>query len=433
MNKQNVTIGFMLFALFFGAGNLIYPPTLGIDSGTNYGLAILGFILTGVGLPILTVLAVSTVKQDPRELADRVHPVFGLIFTSVVYLAIAPFFGIPRAATVAYEMSVTPFTEAPTSRSLFLFTAIFFAIVFWVSMNPSRMVDRIGQLLTPILLLAIVILGIGGIFFLKDPVQAPTAAYESSPFFTGFVEGYLTMDAIAALAFGIIVVQAFKDRGATTKQELITSTLKAGTITAVALITVYAAIGWIGVKLANQGPFDNGGDILSSASHMLFGSYGSLLLGIIVTLACFTTCVGLVVAAGQFFTKITGVPYKWIILVVTLGSFAIANQGLNRIIEFSVPVLVFIYPITIVLITLSLLHPLFGGAKAVYRGAILFTAIVSFYEGLTEFNGIELTAIKAWMERLPLFDIGLGWLIPACIGAIIGGLIAVIGNKKTTE
>src|SRR5699024_1487249 len=218
----------MLFALFFGAGNLIYPPTLGSESGTSYWTAIAGFVITGVGLPILAVTAISFVKNDARELANHVHPLFGLIFTSIVYLAIGPFFGIPRAATVAYEMSVEPFIGDKASMALFIFTTIFFALVLLVSLNPSKMVDRIGQFLTPILLLAIVALSIGGFILLKDPLGAPGEKYVSSPFFTGFVEGYLTMDAIAAFAFGIIVVNAFKERGISTQSNLIKSTLKSG-------------------------------------------------------------------------------------------------------------------------------------------------------------------------------------------------------------
>ncbi|PAV31439.1 branched-chain amino acid transport system II carrier protein [Virgibacillus profundi] len=423
MNKDTFIIGFMLFALFFGAGNLIYPPTLGIDSGTSYWAAISGFVITGVGLPILAVTAISFVKNDARELADRVHPLFGLIFTSVVYLAIGPFFGIPRAATVGYEMSMEPFLDGTSTIALLIFTTVFFFFVFIVSLNPSKMVDRIGQYLTPILLIAIVALSVGGYLLMDNPLSAPTEKYTSSPFFTGFVEGYLTMDAIAALAFGIIVVNAFKERGITTKQDLVKSTLKAGLITGIGLIAVYASIGWIGAKMAAHGTFTNGGEILSNAANLMFGSFGALLLGVIVSLACFTTSVGLVVAAGQFFNKITGISYNWIILIVTIASYIIANQGLNTIISVSVPVLVFIYPIAIVLILLTFMHKLFGGSQGVYRGAILLTAIVSLYDGLVAFE-VDLSAITPFMEKLPFFSLGLGWLVPAIVGGLIGLLIS---------
>jgi LIVCS family branched-chain amino acid:cation transporter len=428
MNKDIFIIGFMLFALFFGAGNLIYPPILGMESGTSYLAAISGFVITGVGLPILAVTAISFVKDDARELADRVHPMFGLIFTSVVYLVIGPFFAIPRAATVGYEMSVEPFLTDTSALMLLIFTVIFFVLVYYVSLNPSKMVDQIGKYLTPILLIAIVVLSIGGFLLLTAPLEGPMERYLDAPFFTGFVEGYLTMDAIAALAFGIVVVSAFKERGVSTREDMVKSTLKAGLITGVALIAVYASIGWIGAKMATEGTFTNGGEILSAAADQMFGVYGTLLLGVIVTLACFTTVVGLVVAVAQFFAKVTPISYKMLVLIVTIVSFAISNQGLDAIISLSVPVLTFIYPIAIILILLTFLHRLFGGVQAVYRLAILVTAIISLYDGLVEF-GFELTAVAPFMESLPLYDIGLSWLIPAIIAGLIGWLV---GRNKTS-
>ncbi|HLR62496.1 MAG TPA: branched-chain amino acid transport system II carrier protein [Lentibacillus sp.] len=420
MKKDFVIIGFMLFALFFGAGNLIYPPTLGIQSGTSFWAAIAGFVITGVGLPVLAVAAVSFVKDDARELADRVHPLFGIVFTSMVYLAIGPFFGIPRAATVAFEMSIEPFTNG-AALLLFLFTTVFFILVYIVSKNPSKMVDRIGQFLTPILLLAIIILCVGGFLLLTSVPEAPGEKYMQTPFFSGFVEGYLTMDAIAALAFGIIVVGAFKDRGISSSQGLVKSTLKAGLVAGAGLTAVYTSIGWIGSRMASEGSFSNGGAILSGAADIMFGTFGALLLGIIVALACFTTSVGLVVACGQFFHKLSGVSYKWIIALVTLASYLIANQGLNTIISVSVPVLTFIYPIAIVLIILTFLHKFFGGAQAVYRGAILLTAVIALYDGLVEF-GVKMPAVTSIMSNLPFFTLGLGWLIPAIAGGVIGYL-----------
>ncbi|MFC2948969.1 branched-chain amino acid transport system II carrier protein [Virgibacillus sediminis] len=429
MRKDIFTIGFMLFALFFGAGNLIYPPVLGMEAGTAYWPAITGFILTGVGLPILAVTAISFVKNDARELADRVHPLFGLLFTSTVYLAIGAFFGIPRAATVGYEMSVHPFTEGASNTPLIIFTVVFFSLVYLVSLNPSRMVDRIGQYLTPILLIAIVGLSIGALLLFDNPAASPKGDYGSTPLFTGFLEGYLTMDAIAALAFGIIVVNAFKDRGYDSPKQLVSATLKAGIVAGIGLILVYSVLGWIGSKMALHGSFTNGGNILSHAADMIFGSFGTLLLGVIVALACFTTSVGLVVASGQFFVKVTPLSYKWIISIVTLASFLIANQGLETIISISVPVLTFIYPIAIVLILLTFMDKLFGGRRGVYRGAILLTAIISLYDGLTAF-GLELDQVGRILQLLPFFSIGLGWLLPAVIGGLAGFFLS--GKEEST-
>lgn len=421
MNRDIFIIGFMLFSLFFGAGNLIYPPTLGIEAGTSYWSAISGFIITGVGLPVLTVTAISYVKNDARELSDHVHPLFGLIFTSVAYLTIGPFFGIPRAATVAFEMGIQPFTNN-SSAVLLIFTIIFFTLAFWVSLNPSKMVDQIGQYLTPILILAIIALGIGSILLLNYTPSIPTKEYRDSSFFAGFANGYLTMDAIGALAFGIIVLNAFKDRGITSQKELIKSTLKAGIVAGVALTAIYILIGSIGSKMSIHQPFRNGGDILSSAAHMIYGNFGTLLLGVIVILACFTTTVGLVSACGQFFSKITGVKYIYITLIVTIGGFIISNQGLELIINYSTPVLVFIYPITIVLVLLTFLNPFLKQSIYIYRGAILATAIFSLYDSLISIE-ITMSTITSFMNMLPFASIGLGWIVPALIGGVIGSLL----------
>ncbi|SEA72802.1 branched-chain amino acid:cation transporter, LIVCS family [Thalassobacillus cyri] len=429
-------IGFMLFALFFGAGNLIYPPTLGIESGTAYWPAIFGFVLTGVGIPVLTVTAISLVKNGTIELGSRVHPAFGLVFTSVVYLAIGPFFGIPRAANVAYEMGVQPLVPGGNTGVLLIFTLIFFALVFLVSLNPSKLVDRVGQWLTPLLLAAIVALVVGSFFLLDGTVQQPAEKYQASPFFTGFLEGYLTMDAIAALAFGILVITALKDRGVTDRRQLTAFTLKVGIVTAIGLTTVYASIGWIGAKMATEGSYTNGGEILSGAAQLMYGQTGTLLLGVIVALACFTTSVGLTVACGQFFSKtFPKLSYKFVIFMVTIGSFAVANLGLEQIIAFSVPVLVFIYPIAIVLIALSFANRLFNGSTFVYQGAILLTAITSLYDGLAAF-GMDLSSVEPLMQQLPFFALGLGWVVPALVGALAGGLLQLLvtsNDRKVTN
>jgi len=421
--RDTFTIGFMLFALFFGAGNLIYPPELGIQAGTSYWQAIAGFILTGVGLPIIAVAAIALVSDDAKALGSRVHPWFGLVFTAIIYLAIGPFFGIPRAANVAYEMAVIPIVGSGGTMVLFGFTVVFFAIVLLVSLNPSKIVDRVGQWLTPVLLLAIVALSIASFFKLDAPLQAPGKAYTSAPFFQGFVNGYLTMDAIAGLAFGIIVVTALNDRGVTEKKSIIKQTLKVGAVTATGLAIVYASIGWMGAKLATFGSFEGGASILSAGADHLFGSFGAILVGLIVALACFTTCVGLTVACSQFFSNtFTGVKYSHVAGIVTIVSFLVANLGLSQIISYSVPVLYFIYPLAIVLIFLSFFHGFFKGSSYVYRGALLFTSLFSLYSGLNAAN-ITWAPLQSALSIFPLFEEGLGWLVPAFIGAILGYLL----------
>ncbi|WP_082232562.1 branched-chain amino acid transport system II carrier protein [Halobacillus massiliensis] len=431
--RDTVFIGFMLFALFFGAGNLIYPVSLGMEAGTSYWPAIIGFVLTGVGLPIITVAAISLVKNGAIELAGRVHPMFAIIFTSIIYLAIGPFFGIPRAANVGFEMGIAPWTGGITATGLLLFTIVFFILVFITSLNPSKLVDTVGQYLTPVLFIAIIGLVIGSFFLLDGQAQPPAEKYSSQPFSSGFIEGYLTMDAIAALAFGIIVITALRERGVTSPKEITYRSVQAGLVTAAGLTAVYICIGWIGTKMASEGTYESGSMVLSAAADLMYGNIGTLLIGVIVLLACFTTCVGLTVACGQFFSKrFSRFSYKAVITFITIVSFAISNLGLNEIIAYSVPVLVFLYPIAIVLVILTFIGRFFSHSPYIYRGVVFLTAVVSLYDGLVEF-GLPMSFAEPFITSLPFAEFSLGWIIPALIGGLAGWVISFFKAPRTSE
>jgi branched-chain amino acid:cation transporter, LIVCS family len=429
--RETLTIGLMLFALFFGAGNLIFPPFLGQEAGTNFWPAMLGFVVTGVGLPLLTVVVISMAKDGIKEIGSRVHPLFAIVFSVAVYLSIGPFFGIPRSANVAFEMSLKPLLAESGSHSLtlLLFTVVFFALVYWVCLNPSKMVERIGSVLTPVLLGAIVLLVLGSIFKLDGSYGDVSPKYAAAPFATGFLEGYLTMDTIAALAFGIIVVGAVQQKKALERKQVVKETLKAGVIAGLGLSFVYVTVGLLGAKMASVGTYENGGTILTEAANLMFGTPGMLLLGLIVTLACFTTAVGLVAATSQFFAKMMPkFSYKTYTLVITLVSLLIANLGLNQIISISVPVLIVLYPITIVLVVLSFLDRFFQGSRGVYAGAVAAAAMVSVVDGLKTF-GVESEVLASMLKSLPLYAEGLGWLLPAALGALGGWVFDKLLSK----
>ncbi|RSD25084.1 branched-chain amino acid transport system II carrier protein [Mesobacillus subterraneus] len=434
-SKETITIGLMLFALFFGAGNLIFPPFLGQEAGANFWPAMLGFVVTGVGLPLISVVVISMAKGGINEIGSRVHPVFAIAFSAAVYLSIGPFFGIPRSANVAFEMSVKPFLAGGGSNTmnLLLFTIVFFALVYWVTLNPSKMVERIGSVLTPVLLAAIVLLVISSFFKLDGSLGAVADKYAAAPFAAGFIEGYLTLDTIAALAFGIIVVGAIQQKKDITRKQVVRETLKAGIIAGVGLAFVYITIGLLGAKMASYGTYENGGTILTEAAKLMFGTGGMLLLGFIVTLACFTTAVGLVAATSQFFEKVMPkVSYKTYTLIITLVSFSIANLGLNQIISISVPVLVVLYPVTIVLVVLALLDRFFKGERGVYVGAVFAAGLISVIDGLKTF-GIESEALTALLTSLPLYADGLGWVVPSLIGGLAGWAFGKLGLIKTIK
>ncbi|MFC0272595.1 branched-chain amino acid transport system II carrier protein [Metabacillus herbersteinensis] len=415
-------IGMMLFSMFFGAGNLIFPAFLGAQSGTSYWMAMLGFILTGVGLPIAVLFAVSLVKDGAQTIGNRVHPLFSKVFMVIIYLSIGPFLAIPRNASVSYEMGVKPFINDSWNSSmiLFFYSAVFFAIVYIISLDPSKMEKYMGRWITPILLLSIVILCAVGFVKLDAPLQSPAVTYESGAFFKGFIEGYSTMDALGALAFGIVILTSIQQRGVTGRKKLINYTLRSGVIAGILLTLVYVSLGLIGGKMASSGSFENGTDILTAASTLLLGQSGKILLGFIFTLACFTTVVGLTTACGQYFSNlIPRASYKLVVLAVTLIGFTLSNLGLAGILKVSVPFLVTAYPLTIVLITLTFFNRYFKNSKLVYRSAILFTGVFAVIGGLKAF-GLNDGPLLTFTNYLPLSSVGLEWVVPALVGTGIG-------------
>lgn len=422
--KDMVVIGLMLFALFFGAGNLVFPVMLGQTAGTAVWEAALGFLLTGVGLPLLGVIAFSfSGKPDLLSLANRVHPVFGLIFTTTLYLTIGPLFAMPRTGSVSYEIGIKPFlAEQSNAAPLLIFTVLFFALTCFLSLNPSKMIDIVGKLLTPLLIAFMAILAIVALLNPLGTPQAPQAKYEANALFNGFQEGYLTMDALAALVFGIIVINAIKDKGAHSQKQLLKTGVKSSLLAAAILAVIYTVLAYMGASsVETLGYLSNGGEVLAQISQHYFGTFGGIILGIIVLLACLTTSIGLTTACSSYLQRLMPrISYKVYAILLSLVSALIANVGLNELIQFSVPVLTIIYPLAIVLMLLTFLHPLFKGKQHIYWFSLALTLLVSLVEGLSV-SKLNLTAInKFYSDFLPLYDIGLGWIIPAVIGAMLG-------------
>lgn len=428
--KQVFYTGLMLFSLFFGAGNLIFPPLLGLESGDAFLPAMTGFLLTGVLLPFFAVIAVATMDGGLLSIGSRVHRVFGIIFAVIIYLSIGAFYGIPRAATVAYELGFLQMYHNSEPLVLIIFSMLFFTLTCLICLNPKKIVERVGQLLTPFLLITLAILFIRA-FFLFDTVDAPvTAKYAATPFVTGFLEGYFTLDAVAALAFGIVVVTALKSSGIRSRATQLKGTIGAGVIAAVGLTVVYVCLGWIGVVMPKTTTFANGAEILTVASKVLFGGIGSWLFGAIVLLACLTTCIGLISASASFFQSLyPKVHYKTYVVVLSMVGFAVSSLGLNIILNIAVPMLMFIYPIAIVLVALSLLQPLIGDGKHMYRISVMLTLVYATYEVLVSL-GIHVSWIVPYIGFVPFFEFGLGWVLPAFIGGFIGNLLDKIAVKN---
>ncbi|MFL0250523.1 branched-chain amino acid transport system II carrier protein [Clostridium neuense] len=434
--KDLFFVGLMLFCMFFGAGNLIFPPFLGQQSGKLVVLAFSGFIISAVGLPVLAVVIVAKSK-GLNALASHVHPVFAIVFTILIYLSIGPFLGIPRTGSLAYQMGLAPFLSKGFGTSplpLFIYTLIYFGITLWLSLTPTKLVDRLGKVLTPILLVLI-----AGVFIcsLIKPIgsfAAPKGDYALFPFFKGFSEGYMTMDAIAALNFGIVIASTLKLMGVKNEKSLVSYSSKAGIIAGVFLIIIYAMLAYVGassrgISLNAQ----NGGEILTAVSNFLFGDYGALVLGVIFSLACLTTAVGLVTSCSEYFaTLTTKIKYKTWVVILSVSSLIFSNVGLTKILAISVPVLNAIYPMAIVLMVMFLLNNLFNGSKCVYAFGMLFTSIFSIIDSLNQAL-LKIDSITAVFNYIPLYSKGLGWIVPSIFGMLVGYVISVSKNKITVQ
>ncbi|WP_080844424.1 branched-chain amino acid transport system II carrier protein [Cytobacillus gottheilii] len=431
--KQIFVIGLMLFALFFGAGNMIFPPFMGQEAGTSVWTAAFGFLITGVGLPLLAIIAIAR-TGDVQTMASRVHPVFGVVFTVVMYLVIGPLFAIPRTATVSFEIGVIPFLNENVSNTiwpLLFFSAVFFILTAWLAMNPTKLVNTIGKVLTPALLAILGIIVIKAIITPLGNQGLPEDSYNDAAFFTGFIEGYLTMDTIAALVFGIIVIGSINSLGVKNQKSITKICVAAGLIAAAGLAVIYMALAYIGSTAPEAIGFqDNGGAILSATARYLFGPLGSVILAAAIVFACLTTSIGLVSSCAEYFSKLyPALSYKMIVIVFSLFSAILANAGLTQLITFSIPVLVIIYPLAIVLIVLSFFHHLFKGYSFVYVCALLPTGLISLADGLKE-AGVNVSSIHNALAFLPLFSEGLGWITPAFAGAFFGYILSFYMGKK---
>ncbi|WP_100012571.1 branched-chain amino acid transport system II carrier protein [Lentibacillus sediminis] len=443
--SQYTAVGVMLFALFFGAGNLIFPAQLGQNAGTNLLPAVFGFLITGVGLPLLGIIAMSfSGSRNLQELSSRIHPVYAVFFTSLLYLTIGPFFASPRTGTVAFEIGVSPFvSESSQQIGLFIFTLVFFAVVLLFSLKPAKLVDNVGKFLAPGLVIVLAVLLITAIINPLGAIEAPQEAYQSGAFVTGFLEGYNTMDALASLVFGIIVINAIRAMGVTSKNEILKTTIKSGSIAILLLGVIYAGIAYLGATSTQVfGIFETGGPVLSSAASHYFGLFGSVLLAIAIILACLTTAIGLTTANAEYFhTLFPKISYKTLVIFFATLTFVIANFGLANIITYSVPVLMFLYPLAIVLMLLTFLSPLFNHAQLVYASTIAVTFLISIFDGLKalcESLGIDYFAwmqpiIGFYEQTLPLYSQGLGWVLPAIIVIAITGVISRFQKTATVH
>ena len=433
LSKKNmVLLSFTLFSLFFGAGNLIFPPLLGQQAGTNAIWAFIGFICTAVILPVLGVIVVGKFN-GLTVLAGKVSAGFALVFTLLIYLSIGPGLGIPRAGSVPFEMAISPYLPENANVSLWMlaYTFIFFAIVLWLCLNPGKLVKRIGTILTPSLLTLILIMFITFLFKANKGIDIPMDLYSNNSFLQGFVDGYQTMDTIAALNFGLVIVLTLNSFGVEKEKSVIKNTIIAGIFAGLILTTIYLMLTIMGAYTSAIYPSDtNGALILRRIMYDLFGGFGAILLSAIFTLACMTTCIGLTNSISSFFSKLfKKVSYtKWVI-IITCISFLICNLGLDMILSISIPILNAIYPVSIVLIILGLFNRFFDNNPYVYKLCIYATAVISVIYSIDQI--FNLGPVSNILSYIPLYSAGFAWVLVATLMFVVSLVLNlnVIHNK----
>ncbi|WP_338949158.1 branched-chain amino acid transport system II carrier protein [Fusobacterium nucleatum] len=415
--KDVLLTGFALFAMLFGAGNLIFPPMLGYETNSSWIPTMLAFTITGVGFPFLGILSVSIVGNGIKDFANRVSPMFSTIFAIISILAIGPMLAIPRTGATAYEIT---FLHNGMNNTIYkyIYLICYFGIVILFSLKANKVIERVGKILTPILLLLLFLIIVKGIFFSGLSIKPDIYPHA---FKRGFLEGYQTMDTIASIAYAGIILKAIKNgRNLTQKQEF-AFLIKAGLVAILSLAFIYGGFALVGAKMHSVLVTNDKIELLVKTTSYLLGGYGNLILAICVAGACLTTAIGLVATVGEFFSSITSFKYEKIVVFTVIISFLLSILGVENIIRISVPILVFIYPVMISLIILNLFGKYIKN-DYIYKGVVLFTGIIGLIESLASI-GITNTYTNSVLEILPFSDYGLTWLFPGLIGYILFSLI----------
>ena len=442
--RQKILIAGTLFGMFFGAGNLIFPVHLGQMAGQNALPAIIGFIITAVGIPILGVAAIGITHSDGLQtLSGKVGKGYGIFFTCLLYLTIGPLFAIPRCATVSFTTGITPLlgADSPERLYLLLFSAVFFAFVLFFSLRPGKITVWIGKIINPLFLFFFAVLMLAALLAPGAAVSAvePVEAYRSDAFFPALIEGYGTMDAIAGLAFGIVVIDVIRRMGVDNDDTIAEDVLSSGLLTGALMALIYVVSIVVGAQ--SRGLFElseNGGIALTQIAGHYLGGVGLFILAFTITFACLKTSIGLVTACAETFSKMTNgkISYRSWAILFTVFSFAVSNIGLSAIIEYSIPMLMLIYPPAIALILLAFLGKFFAHDRTVYIATMIGTWAAAIFDCMKTLPApvqaaLHLDAPIAFAAaHLPLFDKNLGWLLPAVIGFAAG--MAIRASRRQT-
>lgn len=419
-----LAIGFMTFAFFLGAGNIIFPPLAGNLAGQSFMPAMFGFLATAVGLPLITIIAVAKAGGGLITMTRFLPAMAATAIAVAIYIIIGPAFAAPRTSLVAYEMGIKPFLgDAANDMTLALYSVVFFIITAYFALSQGKLIDNIGKILTPALIVLLTVLAIAVFMMPQGEIGIAREAYVDSPFTKGFLEGYNTMDTFASLMFGMLIINVLKSKGVTDKAGQFKYLVMAGSIAAAGLAFVYISLFYLGAtsqSLIAAGADVNGGMILATYVQALFGMPGQYILAAVVTLACLTTAVGLASAVAEFFHELKPQwSYKMLVVINCIVCAIVANVGLSQLISISVPVLFAVYPIAIAIVALILLQERFPNPQFAFR----LVMVVAFMFGVLD--GLKVAGFAmSGFDFLPLFEQGLAWVLPTAL-AIIVSIVAM--------
>ena len=439
--RQSIAVGITLFSMFFGAGNLILPPMLALQAGTSTVPAMIGFLVAGIGLPVLGIVAVALVGTA-RELADRVHPLFSSIFVAAIYLAIGPCLAIPRTSSTAFEMLIPLFPQsAPIGTIRLVFSIVFFAVAYALAMHPGALTKLLGRITGPALIILLVMVVGSSIVSPAGVAQAPQAPYDSAAPIQGFLTGYQTMDLLASLTFGLVIAENIKGLGVSSPRGLMREISRAGIVAGILMALVYCGLAQVGASFGSVMPHaTNGAALLTASATLHFGIAGTVIIAAIYLLACLNVCIGLISCCGTYFAETFGaaapgaqtrmlgrIPYAGWAVTFTVFSCVVSNVGLDAILTFSVPLLSALYPVSIVFVIMGMAHRACDRLPLIWPWAIGATTIVSVATALRDafFAGTWLP-----FDALPLASLGFDWLLPALCGAAAGAILSSIRTTK---
>jgi len=404
--------GLMTFALFLGAGNLIFPPSLGQQAGTALLPAVAGFLITAVGLPAMTLIVLGRLNSS-KNLTRTLPPWMAMGFWVLLLTTVGPAFGMPRAVNVAYEMGVKPFLS---QDYLLPFSLLFCGLTLLLACKPGRLVDYIGKVMTPILILMLVALALAAIINPLASPMPPTGEYLTRPVISGLIQGYMTMDAIAAVGFGWVIIRTINSKGVSEPAQVARVSVQVAVIYALLMSACYIAMGYVGAtSMSVAADASHGGEILTLYVAGEFGVYGQWLLAAIILMACLTTTVGLTNACAEYYQQTFNTPFAITATIVVSLTGIIANFGLEQILSASLPAILVLCPVAIALVMSSLF------ANAATSRTVVFTAmLLGGVDAVSILDKMPQEVDQVLRQALPLYTAHASWFVPCLLVLIIG-------------